>query len=279
MIGFTEIVGVALLGGPSAGKSTFLAGALHELDSVSKNRNIAMGVLDDSRSKFEEALQDLRNGTLPRKTSVTGNPAVMVEVQGSSAPRVLSLYDVAGESYGDDEAVRQLRFLEAASGLILLVDPLSLAQVAADHPDELAALRDSARPSPEHPMRVLERTLGAMSEAGVKPKDVPVAVVIVKSDALAIGRQVDELTRTAGEAAARVWLEQQGVGNFTRAVAQSFKSVGWFSATALGRTPDVSDNRAFAPSGTVAPLLWLLEQNGVAPARRAFEPAGAVEKL
>ncbi len=281
LIGYTEILRLALVAGPRAGKSTFLAGALHELDQVSRSGMLALGVLDESRSDFDAALENLGHGQLPLKTQVGNNPALVAEVQGSGRSRILSLYDVAGESYVGDSEILDLRFLEVPSGLVMLIDPLALERFAADHETEIAAAEDRLRPSPVHPMRVLERTLGALNAAGANLDKVPVAVVVGKTDALGIGAEIDGLGRAADAPRAPVptWLEGQGGGNFIRAAESAFKTIGWFHASALGRTPDPHDHSPFKPSGTAEPILWLLRQNGVIPAAKQFAPVRAAEEL
>lgn len=279
LIGYAEMLRVALVAGPRAGKSTFLAGALSELEQVSQSGTLALSVVEDSRSDFDAALDNLHHGRLPPKTQRGSSPALVAEVQGGGRSRVLSLYDVAGESYVGDDEIRDLRFMEVPSGLVLLVDPLALDRFAADHEEEIAAAADQLRPSSVHPIRVLERTLGALKESGARLEKLPLAVVVCKTDALGIGSEISALEQTAGARAVPAWLEREGGGNFVRAVESEFATVGWFHASALGRIPDPADNSAFVPSGTADPVLWLLRQNGVVPAAGRFEPTQAAEQL
>jgi hypothetical protein len=279
LIGFAEIVRMALVAGPSAGKTTFLAGALLELEHLSAGGTLALAVLDDSRSDYDAALKTLSEGRLPPKTQLGANPALVAEVQGDGRSRVLSLYDVAGESYGGDDAIMQLRFLEAPGGIVLLVDPFALEHVAVDREQEIASARDRLRPSSMSPIRVLERTLGALSATGAKAERLPLAVVVVKSDALGIGDEIEQLQPEFGERAVAQWLERNGGASLVNAIDSAFGKVGWFAASALGRMPDPQDRRAFAPAGTAAPLLWLLAQKGVVPARARFSAANAADRL
>lgn len=278
IIGFSEMVRVALIAGPSAGKTTFLAGALTEIDRLSESGTMALGVVDGSRSEYDDAVDRFARGRLPEKTNIGTSPALVAEVQGGGRSRVLSLYDVAGESFIGDDSVRQLRFLEVPNGLVLLVDPLSLDRFATDHQDDIQAAEDQLRPSPVAPTRVLETMLGALSETGADSKSIPVAVVVGKADAFDVGGEIDASSAEAGRAVPD-WLERQGAGNFVRIVESSFDKVGWFHATALGRLPDPGDQSAFTPEGTAAPLLWLLAQNGVVPAKEHFAPTQQAEKL
>lgn len=279
LIGYTELVRIALVAGPRAGKTTFLAGALHELDELSLSKTLALGVLEESRGSYERALRNLEHGRLPDKTQVGPNPALVAEVQGEGRSRVLSLYDVAGESFVGDDAIRELRFLEVPNGLVLLLDPLALQQIATDRKEEIAAAEDRLRPSPVYPLRVVETMLNALASTGARPDKLPIAVVVGKSDALGIGDEIEQLRASEGDRAVPAWLEQQGAGNLVRTIESSFMNVGWFSASALGRVPDPSDRRAFVPAGTSAPILWLLRRSGVVPAPRPFEPQSTADRL
>ncbi len=279
LIGYAETLRIALVAGPSAGKTTYLAGAMLEFERLAEGRRLAVDVLEESRSAYSEVVGGLRDGRLPRKTQISGNPALVTEVQGDDRSRVLYAYDVAGESYQAAEEVRNLRFLEVPSGLVLLVDPLAIPRVAEEHAEELDEAREAVRPSPEEPIRVLERTVAALSESGADPKDVPIAVVVAKTDAFGIDAEIARLRTEAGDGAPRAWLEAKGAGNFVRAVEAEFKQVEWFGCSALGRIPAEGDRRAFQPHGAIEPLLWLLARRGVVPANRPFEPSKTAERL
>jgi Double-GTPase 2 len=279
LIGFAETLRIALVAGPSAGKTTYLAAAMLEFEQMAAQKRFAVNVLEESAAAYGEVVGALRHGLLPQKTQISGNPALVTEIQGDDRSRVLYAYDVAGENYQSADQVRNLRFLEVPSGLILLVDPLSIPRVAEEHEAELARLRHAVLPSPEEPIRVLERTVAALVEGGADPKEVPIAVVIGKTDAVGIAGEIDARRGAAGEAAPRVWLDANGAGNFVRAVEQEFKHVRWFGCSALGRVPDVADRSAYEPKGATEPLLWLLSRRGVVPADRPFEPSRTAERL
>lgn len=279
LIGFAETLRIALVAGPRAGKTTYLAGAMLEFEEMAAEKRIAVNVLEESSGAYAEVVGRLRNGRLPEKTQISGNPALVTEVQGDDRSRVLYAYDVAGESYQSSDDVRSLRFLEVPSGLILLVDPFSVSRVAEEHAEDLAVEGDAVRPSPEDPIRVFERTVAALVESGADPGEIPVAVVIGKTDAFGVGAEIESMRGTAGDEAPKAWLEAKGAGNFVRAVEGEFKQIRWFACSALGRVPSGADQRPFEPEGATAPLLWLLSKRGVVPASREFEPSRTAEQL
>jgi hypothetical protein len=280
LIGFAENLRVAIVAGASAGKTTYLGAAMMALEELSSGGRLAIDVLEQSRTSYQQTLDALRNGRLPQKTTLGTNPALVAEIQGDGKrSRVLYAYDVAGESYQGSDETRQLRFLEVPSALLLLVDPLAIPQVATDHAEQLARDPDAVRVSPQDPMRVLERTVAALREAGMDPNKLPVAIVVAKVDAFGIGDEIEALERAQPGNGARAWLDQHGAGNLVRLAEQEFKQVGWFGASALGRVPQSGDERAFAPRGVAAPLLWLLERRGVVPAAGAFAPVAQQQRL
>lgn len=278
LIGYAQPLRLALVAGPSAGKTTYLAAAMMQLEEMGGDKQLAVDVVKESRAAYQQLTAGLKSGRLPAKTQ-TANAALIAEVQATKRSRVMHAYDVAGEHYGDSSGVSNLRFLEVPSGIVFLIDPLSIPHVAEEHADELEQSTDAVRPSPEDPLRVIERTISALVETGAKPEDLPVAVVVGKADAFGIDAEISALGNGGGAEAPRRWLEQNGAGNLVRSLEHEFGTVGWFAASALGRLPSDQDGSAFEPRGAVEPMLWLMERNGIRPAEAPFEPSRSAEKL
>lgn len=263
-IGIAQNVPIPLAGGPSAGKSSYLAAAMIELERLGAEGSLALSVVEESRSGFDALTSALRGGIRPAKTADEQAPALVAEVGDDGHPRILYAYDVAGEVYDSADKVKGMAFLARSAGLILLIDPLAIPRVAEEHADEIAPLTDALRPSSEDPLRVFERVLGTLRESGAGDLGkLPLAVVIAKADA--IGIEAEIAAGTGAESAPKAWLEQNGAGNLVRAIDLEFKRVNWFACSALGRTPVEGDNRPYEPRGVLEPMLWLLEQNGVSP--------------
>jgi hypothetical protein len=277
-LGFAENLPIAIVGGPSAGKSTLLAGALVELESP--DAGVYIEPLSESRDAYSRLIEAMRTGVAPEKTVDEQRPALVAEIQGSGRSRALYAYDLAGEVYSAEDKVRGLRFLARSAGIVLLVDPFSIQHVAEDRAQELAADASRVLPSSEDPMRVYERLLATLKEAGVQTHEMPLAVVIAKSDAFGVQQEIDALAVAekpgTGE---HIWLEQNGAGNLVRSIEQDFKHVGWFSLSALGRMPDPANKTPFAPRGALAPLLWILKRRNVRPSPQAATATHTAERL
>lgn len=275
-LGFAENLPVAIVGGPSAGKSTFLAGALVELESPDTGMYIEP--LSESRDAYSRLVDAMRAGVTPEKTVDEQRPALVAEVQGTGRSRALYAYDLAGEVYSAEDKVRGLRFLARSAGIVLLVDPFSIEHVAEDRAQQLAAEGSSVLPSSEDPMRVYERLLSTLKEAGANTQDMPLAVVVAKSDALGVQDEIDALAGAQG-GAERAWLSANGAGNLVRSIEQDFKQIGWFSLSALGRMPDPTNRTPFTPRGALAPLLWILARRDIHPSPHAATTQHTAQRL
>ncbi len=276
-LGFAENLPVAIVGGPSAGKSTFLAGALVELESP--DTGVYIEPLSESRDAYSRLVDAMRAGTTPEKTVDEQRPALVAEVQGTGRSRALYAYDLAGEVYSAEDKVRGLRFLARSAGIVLLVDPFSIRHVAEDRAQQLAVEASRVLPSSEDPMRVYERLLSTLKEAGADTQQMPLAVVIAKSDALGVQEEIDALAANAPDGGERAWLSANGAGNLVRSIEQDFKHVGWFSLSALGRMPDPANRAPFIPRGALAPLLWILARRDVHPSPQAATVTHTAQRL
>jgi hypothetical protein len=262
-VGTVRTFHVPVAGGPSTGKSTYLAGALIELDEAAASGTFATAVQSSSRQAYDRILDGFRKGITPPKTSGVP-PAVVAEIRGRSKSALLYAYDVAGEVYGDEDELRRDPAHGLAEGVILLVDPFALERVKSDWQDEIDG-EPELRPSIEAPQRMLERLVGVLEEQGVDLSKISAAICVTKIDALGIGDAIEACGGDDDHERTRAWLEQSGAGNFVRAAEEAFRDVHCFGVSALGRMPSTGDG-AFTPRGAAAPLLWLLRRAGIEPA-------------
>jgi len=263
-VGTVRTFHVPVAGGPSTGKSTFLAAAMLGLEQAGDAATLSTTVQSSSHDGYDRLLDGFRAGVLPTKTVDLQAPALVAEVRGTDKSALLYAYDVAGEAYADEHELRRDPGYGLAEGVVLLVDPFALERVRADLGDELAAVPE-LRPSPEAPQRVLERLVGVLDEKGIDMSRIPAALCVTKCDGLRIGHAINALPGVDEDARVRAWLEAQGAGNLLRSAEGTFKDIRCFSTSALGRTPGAGSG-PFTPSGTLEPLLWLLAGTGVEPA-------------
>lgn len=194
------------------------------------------------------------------------------------APILLSVFDLAGETWGAAPSARLPRldrYLSLLGSLIFLVDG---AAIAAD----LGAAADDAwdrRPRPGDSgaadLALLTRLIDRL---GTRARRLDLALVVSKSDLLwdLPGREAlrpssgtePEGDAVAGERAAAIddLLRETGRGDLLAAARAHCRRVRLFACSSLGFRPgddDVADGRLLrpmAPQGVIEPLRWLLAQ-------------------
>ena len=262
-VGVIRTFHVPVAGGPSTGKSTYLAAALLELDEAAAAGTLATTVQATSRKDYDQILDTFRQGVVAPKTSGLP-PAMVAEISGRSRSALLYAYDVAGEVYGSEDELRQDPAHGLAAGVVLLVDPFALTRVRTELEDDIASTPE-LRPSVEAPQRMLERLIGVLGEQGVDLSKINAAICITKVDALGIDEAIARSPGATEHDRVRGWLEQEGAGNFLRSAEGAFAEVRCFAVSALGRVPGTGSG-SFVPRGAAAPMLWLLTRAGVEPA-------------
>lgn len=256
-----------IIGGSSAGKSSFLMAALVELQDFRIPGFTIEPVGQRPKQSLEEVRRAYYSGQLLKKTSELTPDAFLARVVGPT-PRLLYFYDAAGEVFQGSDALLEHQHLSYASSIFFLVDPFSLPAVQAALARECQQL-GQLRPSEEEPAHVYARLVTAMRKIGGKERftTTPIAVILTKTDANPIVALNSQWSRAAGpeerSAAIRRWLQDMGQSNLLILIEQDFGPVRYFSSSALGRLPERS-SEPFRPRGVIDPVLWVLESNGVA---------------
>lgn len=280
---------VPVTGAKSVGKSAFLYSALRELV---EERAGALGLSPHfveaaTERDYERTRDQLARG---RRPDVTMDPlpralTLQLDRPGQS-PRVLYLYDPAGEAFADTQGTGLHKYEEYLSGLVFLVDPFAIPAVAEEYRERVGAHADALRPSTVPVEDTFARILIGMEEffglrKGARVR-VPVAVVLTKADAFDLEDRVGERAVDARMAAApagapreavrdalvRDQLRAWGEGPFVQQLETRCARVRYFTCSSLGRMPDAS-GRAFEGRGVLDPLLWIIaEADGALVGRR-----------
>jgi hypothetical protein len=272
---------VAVVGGSSAGKTCFMTMAVESLVHAPHGRK---GLKVSLESEYDAAEHRTRAAMLAegKKLPPTqrGIPDALVarfdEVQKHSSR--LYLYDAAGEEYTgmERESAQELVFFHDLTGLILLVDPLSLPKLADQGRAADGAQWEACQVS-QVPLRVivssLSRNVRKFLQCGRSGRrDIPVAVVVNKADfpivsarigAEAIGRASEASSPAAGDGVehrlCRQALMEWGAENEVVSLESDFPRIRYFSCSSLGRAPDES-GRPFVADRVLPPLFWLLDE-------------------
>ncbi|HEY3607244.1 MAG TPA: hypothetical protein VGL06_07070 [Pseudonocardiaceae bacterium] len=265
-------VHIPVIAGPAAGKSVFMQTAVTRLMMLDNGFEFAD---QTAKAQFED---NLRRGVVDApdlmvKTVVAPVRAynVFVGKEGSRARRLLYLYDPAGELPENVESLSDLHFLQFAKGVVFVVDPFALRQVRSTiDRATLGKLRASNTP----PHEILERFVEALRERMPSDRsgrfDVPVSVVLTKSDGLLnlsgvahpyVG--LGPSSRSERDLAVRNWISTMGQGDMVSSLDNNFTRVSFF-AVSYQDARDVFERRSFDQSVTnddpAEPLLWLLRK-------------------
>lgn len=272
--GRVRVEPLPLVGGPDAGKTTFMALAVHALHAAVEARGgQALFAHKQDEQTFERLRRELAEGRVA-KTGTELPKAVAMDVVLDGKSRILYLFDPSGEHFTGATRVESLSYMEHGEAMILVVDPFALPAVQeALLPQERVALsRAGVVLSKEEPATAFERVrneLAGRTDAGVQRR---VAVVVTKADLLkttAIGRGADDLSR---------WLsETAGQGNLLRTVTGQARTVRYFAS---GLPAD--DHRLASLMGWLAGLELSSQATGAArggtPEAGSLAPPVAVRK-
>jgi hypothetical protein len=299
--GLQESLLIGLIGARFSGKSHYIASLVNRLQGQAGSdfRASLLPLTPETDERYRHDFYDPLFGKGVELPATVGAPPPLIydlrldaRLTAGAGPRgvTLALYDTAGENLVSQDAVEQmLRYLELAAGLIVLVDPLQV-------PALREALPGAARlPEPDplaEPSAILGRVLQllekgrALSESG--PVSTPVAVVLTKCDVLRDAGLIDP---------SRLWnMESRHIGRFSDdehedmsgmmaeclrrwslptflTVSLRFARHAFFGASATGCSSNQATRRYrfISPWRVEDPLLWLLAELGVIPARSLWE--------
>jgi hypothetical protein len=287
---------IGMVGAKQTGKTVFMTVLLHQLQNGIARRYDAavdiVGDLPDGRSAATAWTMDLERPLFrerrmfeqTRQRFDGRQPPYVVQWRQSrrflflerAKTMTMSFYDQSGEDLTKQDAVYAHHYLAAASGLMVLLDPLQLPMVQ----DEIVVPAETINAGGEPPISVLSRVTELLrSSHGVPNKkkvQIPLAVVFSKVDALfpVLGdghpiRQVNGYSPTEVDASVhehvRGLLHRWGGDNVDAHLRQNYSNFRYFAVSALGAPPKDEELAAgdIRPLRVEEPLLWLMQRLGL----------------
>jgi len=275
---------IPVVGGPSVGKSAFItAYATLFIDSISVDKGVDIEFYDNSvRNDFTTKKGFYRAGQIVKtavQTDLTRASSIafsfFVKHQSMNPPRLVHIYDIAGESFiaGANEIQKQYDY---CNGIVLLIDPFSIPDVMArfgsklnstDYGGTSSASIDSMM---ENFILTLEHTTGLSKS---KILSTPLAIVLNKTDEadldLLIGDSaVDRVMASNPETftdrfdtmdyLCREFLRKVDMNDVLAHIHQNFKNARFFAVSAIGHTL----NQGRYNPRNVAPVLdWIFKNS------------------
>lgn len=268
-----------VIGGPSVGKTCFINMAIDQMMcDVAPAQGWEMKFLTDADEKDHAlAMRSLNQGVRLMKTELNALTAyqMMLTLPKEKIGRRINIYDISGEMFSSSSDFQSNQAYSYANGIIFIIDPLTLNQFAMEVEDkiDLNAYGASAKDFDDilNIMLInLEKMLGLKDKDTLKRN---LAVVINKVDVPTLEERIGETaaqqylvenTETcksymdARDAVCRDFLMDYGAGNFVRTAEAKFKSVRYFTCSALGHN---HEGQPYEGKNVVDPVLWLLQQS------------------
>ena len=224
-----------------------------------------------SKAIFRAASTVVERGTQTAKTPAERPASITARMQAGGREARIHLFDAAGEVFTTRDAAADLRFLDDPDGLIFVLDPFSVPEVAEALRGALEHHLEAAQPAHLDPEQSYVVTVQSLRDQGVRIARKPLAVAVVKADLLLGLPPSDGLHAASSSAEIRQWLHHKGMDNLINGMSRDFGEVGYHLVA--------SRDAGTAPDGTAdstspaRPLLWLLRRAGVTIADRV--PVGA----
>lgn len=247
------------------------------MSDVAPARSWKMSFISDTEEKDHAlAMKSLNQGVRLMKTELNSLTAyqLMLKLPNEKIGRRIYVYDISGEMFSSSSDVQNNLAYSYANGFIFIIDPLTLNQFAMDVEDkvDLNAYGASSKDFDDI-LNIMLINLEKMF--GLKDKDTlkrNLAVVINKVDIPTLEEKIGETAAQqylaenaktcksymdARDAVCRNFLEEYGAGNFVRTAEAKFKTVRYFTCSALGHN---HEGQPYEGKNVVDPVMWLLQQ-------------------
>lgn len=259
---------VPLIGGPAAGKTSFLFAAMSALRTKADAGALQLAFTNErAEQRFMEASALLElNHRLPKTVDLSPDAFQAVLTNRKGARLLLSWFDPAGEIYTKSRGDRAQGYFAYYGGAVMLIDPFSIDRVRQRFATRLAQLStEQVSFCAEPPEDVYARAVWSANTMDEQNRTKPLAVVVTKTDLFNLQTEilssVSSVTPANGRGATigdssesvRTWLLEQDEGNLVRLLEDRFHPVRFF-CTHQAASSSSTD------TGVLVPIRWLLQQ-------------------
>jgi len=295
---------IAMIGSRQSGKSTYVGVLVNELRNrigPMFNNMCAELVGDRSRIRYRDVFAGPMYGkgetlqaTSPVRTQYQLDPLLLMlkfprrrMLREQLTAAMMIFYDTSGEDVLKADNLENLvDYLDAAAGIVLMIDPLQISSVARSVADSVPK-PSSSHDQVEIVQRLAELLRTRRGMAADKKISTPLAVAIGKTDALGSALPANSVVRRPGahdgayddadgwfvhdelRATLSGWADGEALLN---TVDANFSKNRFFGVSALGVTPPEQGRISASgihPLRVEDPLLWLLGRFRLIPVRKA----------
>jgi len=228
--------GIQLVGGTSAGKTTFLAAFLHIYPNLLKTTKKIQ------YEKFpEKDFNELENWFQKGFSSSTSNTNAamysIIKKQGRKVPYQLTIYDIAGEAFRDLGNNRQQLQFEYCDIILFIIDP--------------TANPNSINEDFSTFISEFKRLKGLHSNRKSK---ITIAVIISKADLFKSELDINRSENGNNEVCIN-FLQKKGFGNLLNLIESEFFEAKYFAVSAMGHKP--ISGEPYQPWGVEEVAKWI----------------------
>lgn len=263
-------VPVPVIGEVSAGKTRFLAASIVGLDgAVTRIGGTVKPLTTEARqqlAQYHQLISSQRNTTKTPEARGAGGVSLLVDLPGERDVE-LHLFDPAGEHFATWETTSNLRYLDRAKAMLLLVDPLSIPDVRREL--RRVGLASAVAVAPGDTEQAYASAIDRLRQESVKLQNRQLGVVLTKADVLAELPSATSLT-TGGSDEIRAWLLALGQDLLVERFERDFGTVRYFLSDAMSPPQPRGNAQALGP------LLWTMKVAGMRSARVIDDPLEVV---
>ena len=280
--GFTKLVAsdarpivFQLVGGTKSGKTVFLSAFFHEyLSKLRKNTSFDITIAEEYQPYFAELEEWYGGIDCPSTTQLNSQMyPLLISSSTLGTKRQFSIYDIAGEMFNGRAAESEIQQqqLTYCDGILFLFDPFSSGDLRSER---INSGKDISVFSDMPIEDVVNNFINYLISIGKKKAnircDVPVAVLIAKSDISEIKREIGpekiySIIRKnpdlypsyekARDEICRNFLRKISLSFVVDNLETEFSNIHYFPVSAMGHEPD---GTVYRPWGVTEAVEWML---------------------
>lgn len=251
----TAPVCIPIIGTPGSGKTCFLYSFVEKvLNVLAPSRSWTVSAADErTQLDFDRISSLVSQGLYPKQTTDKHAQAFKFTIRTSSGiPKVLHLYDSAGEAFLSDGALDTHRFYGYCHGIAAIIDSALML--------DLHGGKRSSAGDPEDAFVRMLNTFEKMHQLGSDRKiDCPLAVILNKIDDPRLGPDFAFDANNPGNPASercREFLKRTGAHNLLTIIGQRYTNVRYFGVSAL-----TLEHGRLVSHGMEPVCRWILSQS------------------